>query len=81
MKSNFELPHIYWLPKLHKSPPKARFIIAAPNNALKPVSKALTAILKLFIGSFEKYETRLNHELLSIKENILKHEPNFGKIE
>ena len=33
------------------------------------------------IGSFEKYETRFNHELPNITENILKHEPNFGKIE
>ena len=25
------LPTIYWLPKLHETPPKARYIIAAPE--------------------------------------------------
>ena len=56
-----ELPHIYWLPKLHKSPPKARFIIAAPNNALKPLSKALTAILKLFFHQIESYHKKCQY--------------------
>jgi len=33
---NHCLPHIYWLPKLHKSPLKFRFIIAAPKCSIKP---------------------------------------------
>ena len=56
-----ELPRIYWLPKLHKSPFKARFIIAAPNNALKPLSKALTAILKLFFHQIESYHKKCQY--------------------
>ena len=50
-----ELPHTYWLPKLHKSPPKPRFILPAPNNAVQPLSKAVTAILKLFFHQIEAY--------------------------
>ena len=49
------LPHMYWLPKLHKNPPKPRFIIAAPNCTVKKLSKALTCILKLFIHQMKRY--------------------------
>ena len=56
-----ELPHIYWLPKLHKSPPKPRFIIAAPNNAVKPLSKAVTSILKLFFHQIEAYHRKCQY--------------------
>ena len=40
-----KLPHIYWTPKLHKNPLKFRFIIAAPDCSIKPLSKAVTKIL------------------------------------
>ena len=43
------LPHIYWLPKLHKNPVKSRFIIAAPNCSIKSLSKVVTKIFKLFL--------------------------------
>ena len=36
-----KLPHIYWLPKLHKNPIKFRFIIAAPECSSKPLSKTV----------------------------------------
>ena len=52
------LPHIYWLPKLHKNPIKFRFIIAAPNCSVKPLSKAVTKILKLFYRQIEKYNSK-----------------------
>ena len=46
--SQKKLPHIYWMPKLHKNPTKFRFIIAAPSCSIKPLSKVLTKIFKLF---------------------------------
>ena len=52
------LPHIYWLPKLHKNPIKFRFIIAAPNCSVNPLSKAVTKILKLFYRQIEKYNSK-----------------------
>ena len=52
------LPHIYWLPKLHKNPVKFRFIIAAPNCSIKPLSKAITKIFKLFYKQIETYNTK-----------------------
>ena len=52
------LPHIYWLPKLHKNPIKFRFIIAAPNCSVKPLSQAITKIFKLFYRQIEKYNAK-----------------------
>ena len=52
------LPHIYWLPKLHKNPVKIRFIIAAPNCSVKPLSQAITKIFKLFYRQIEKYNAK-----------------------
>ena len=52
---NRSLPHIYWLPKLHKNPSKFRFIIAAPKCSIKPLSKDITSILKLFYKQIEAY--------------------------
>ena len=37
-EENKYLPHIYWLPKLHKNPTKTRLIITAPKCSLKPLS-------------------------------------------
>ena len=45
---NDKLPGIYWLPKLHKSPIKFRFIIAAPECSIKPLAQSITSIFKLF---------------------------------
>ena len=41
------LPDIYWLPKLHKNPIKARFIIGIQKCTVKQLSKDLTSIFKL----------------------------------
>lgn len=53
-----KLPHIYWLPKLHKNPIKFRFIIAAPNCSVKPLSQAITKVFKLFYRQIEGYNLK-----------------------
>lgn len=53
-----KLPHIYWIPKLHKNPIKFRFIIAAPDCSIKPLSKAITKIFKLFYRQIETYNAK-----------------------
>ena len=53
-----KLPHIYWTPKLHKNPIEFRFIIAAPNCSIKPLSKAITKIFRLFYRQVETYNTK-----------------------
>ena len=52
------LPHIYWLPKMHKNPIKFRFIIAAPKCSIKPLSKAVTSVFKLFYNQIEHYNLK-----------------------
>ena len=44
----FGLPSMYWTPKKHKVPSKARFIVAAKRCTIKPLAKCITAILKRF---------------------------------
>ena len=41
------LPCIYWLPKMHKIPSGARFVIAGKNCINKQVSKHVTSAFKL----------------------------------
>ena len=55
------LPTIYWLPKMHKVPSKARFIIAAPKCSIKPLSKAVTHIFKLFHKQIEAYNKKCQY--------------------
>ena len=57
-KDNMCLPHIYWLPKMHKNPIKFRFIIAAPTCSVKPLSKAVAAIFKQFYYQIEQYNKK-----------------------
>ena len=67
LKNNFNLdvnqeneclPQIYWLPKMHKTPTKFKFIIAAPKCSIKSLSKSITAILKLFYSQIETYNKK-----------------------
>ena len=55
---NKQLPHMYWLPKLHKTPSKSRFIVAATHCSVKPLSKAVTAALKLLYKQIESYNDK-----------------------
>ena len=49
------LPRMYWLPKLHKNPIKARFIVAAPKCTVKHLSKNVTSVFQLFYKQIEAY--------------------------
>ena len=54
------LPDIYWLPKLHKNPIKARFIIASQKCTVKKLSKDITSIFKLAYEQVERYNHKAN---------------------
>ena len=32
-------PNMYWMPKMHKNPIKARFITASPKSSIKPLAR------------------------------------------
>ena len=55
---NTRLPNIYWLPKMHKNPIKFRFIIAAPDCSIKPLSKAVAAVFRLLQSQIESYSLK-----------------------
>ena len=55
---NHCLPHMYWLPKMHKSPIKARFIIASPKSSIKPLSRAITSAFCIFHRQIESYDDK-----------------------
>ena len=41
------LPKMYWIPKMHKDPPGARFIIASKQCSTKKISKSVSSAYKL----------------------------------
>ena len=49
---------IYWLPKMHKNPVGFRFVIASPKCSLKPLTKDITALFKLFYSRVERYHLK-----------------------
>ena len=50
-----ELPTLYWLPKLHKSPYGSRFIAASNICTTKPLSRLLIGCLSLVVTQFREY--------------------------
>ena len=55
---NHCLPNLYWMPKMHKNPIKARFIIASPKSSVKPLSKAITSAFRLFYRQIENFNDK-----------------------
>ena len=53
--NNMCLPHIFWNPKLHKNPYKARFIAGAKQCASKPLNILVNCCLRLLRKYFKKY--------------------------
>ena len=56
-----KVPTLYWLPKLHKNPYKARFIANSSSCATKELSKLLTSCL-----------TAVNHMFSSIVKRYMR---------
>ena len=46
-KKEKNLPQIYWIPKLHKTPEKARFIAGSRSCTTTTLSKLITECLKV----------------------------------
>ena len=49
---------MYWIQKMHKNPISSRYIIASPVYSIKPLSKDITSIFKLFYEKMERYHTK-----------------------
>ena len=49
------LPSLYWIPKLHKTPYKERYIAGSSRCSTKHLSKVLTSILSTVKDGLQKY--------------------------
>ena len=54
-KTWIKLPKLYNIPKMHKTPPKQRFIAASNMCTTKPISNIITKCLKLLLTQHKKY--------------------------
>ena len=55
---NHRLPNMYWMPKIHKNPIKARFIIASPKSSIKPLARAITSVFGLIFIQIQTYNDK-----------------------
>ena len=58
-----DLPVMYWIQKMHKNRISFSCIIAFPACSIKPLSKDITSIFKLFYEKVERYHTKHGQEL------------------
>ena len=49
---------MYWIPKMHKNQISFRFVLASPVCSIKPLSKDITLIFKLFYEKVERCHTK-----------------------
>ena len=54
-KESEDLPYLYWIPKLHKTPYKARYIAGSSTCSTKELSIHLTKILSAVKEGQQKY--------------------------
>ena len=50
---NHQMLNMYWMPKLHKNPIKARLIKASPKSSIKPLARSVTSIFRLFFRQIQ----------------------------
>ena len=55
---NHRLPNMYWMPKMHKNPTKARFIIVSPTSSIKTLARTITSISLLFFRQIKPYNDK-----------------------
>ena len=52
------LPFMYWMPKMHYNPPRARFIIASSSCSTKPLSKITSSIFKHIFNQVQNFHKK-----------------------
>ena len=56
-----DLPSMYWIPKMHKNPPGARFIIASKQCSTKKISKSVPSAFKLIYNQIENFHKKAKY--------------------
>ena len=84
-----DLPYIYWIPKMHKTPYKHRFIAGSSKCSTKPLSILLTKLLTHIKQGLQKYcETAYSRSginqmwILKNSKELLEHlkSPTFNRV-
>ena len=52
------LPIMYWIPKMHKNPVDARFIVASASCSTKPLSKVISGVFKLIFMQIKNFHDK-----------------------
>ena len=52
------LPILHWLPKMHKTPIGARFIVASNYCSTKPLSDTTSKLFKMILNTVESFHTQ-----------------------
>ena len=69
-----DLPIMYWIPKMHKNPSGARFIIASKQCSTKQISKAVSNAFKLIFHQIENFHKKAkflkNYNKFWVLQNI-----------
>ena len=52
------LPFMYWLPKMHYSPPRCRFIVASSSCSTKPLSRLASSIYKHIFNQVRNFHRK-----------------------
>ena len=52
------LPFMYWLPKMHYSPPRCRFIVASSSCSTKPLSRLASSIYKHIFNQVRSFHDK-----------------------
>ena len=53
-----DLPSMYWIPKMHKSPIGSRFIIASKKCSNKPITEAVSNIFKMIFAHVRSFHNK-----------------------
>ena len=72
-ESEEQLPTIYWIPKMHYTPTRKRFIIASSTCSTKPISKITSRIFKHIFQQIRNFHLKStfysNYNLFWVIEN------------
>ena len=55
---NHRLSNMYCMPKMHKKAINARFIIASPKSSIKPLTRTITSVFRLFFRQIQTYNDK-----------------------
>ena len=55
---NHRLSNIYWMPKMHKNPIKARFIKVSPKSSIRSLARTITSVFRLFFRQIQTCNDR-----------------------